>query len=119
MPPGTTTVARLARTRTVDLVTSGRRSGQPQRVEIWWFHFEERFIITGTPGPRDWYANILADPGVVIETRHGKFPGSAKVVTDAEFRKRFFIDGAAAWYSTQSQLASLVETAPMIEIVLA
>ncbi|MEX0667390.1 MAG: nitroreductase/quinone reductase family protein [Acidimicrobiia bacterium] len=70
MPPDETIVARLARTRTVGLVTTGRRTGRPQRVEIWWFHFEGRFIISGTPGPRDWYANILANSRVVIGTRH-------------------------------------------------
>ncbi len=116
MPPDTTTVIRLARTRTVDLVTIGRKSGQPQRVEIWWFCFEDRFIITGTPGPRDWYANILANPNAVIETRHGDFPATASTITDHPFRNRFFSDGATRWYSSQAELDALVETAPMIEL---
>ncbi|HUP17646.1 MAG TPA: nitroreductase family deazaflavin-dependent oxidoreductase [Acidimicrobiia bacterium] len=116
MPPDTTTVIRLARTRTVDLVTIGRKSSQPQRVEIWWFYFEDRFIITGTPGRRDWYANILANPRVVIETRHGDFPASASAVPDQPFRSRFFSDGAARWYSTQAEFDALVKTAPMIEL---
>jgi len=118
LPPDQTTINRLARTRTVDLVTIGRQSGQLRRVEIWWFHFEDRFIVTGTPGRRDWYANVLADPKVVIETRHGDLPGLARVVTDPEFRHRFFMDRATGWYSTQSQLTALVEAAPMIEVVL-
>jgi deazaflavin-dependent oxidoreductase (nitroreductase family) len=116
MPLDEETIARLARSRTVDLVTTGRRSGRPRRVEIWWFQFEERFIVTGTPGPRDWYANVLANPAVVIETRHGDFPGRATVVTDAQFRRRFFVDRKTLWYSTQSDLEALVKTAPMIEI---
>jgi deazaflavin-dependent oxidoreductase (nitroreductase family) len=118
MPPDATTVTRLARTRTVDLVTTGRRSGQPQTVEIWWFHFEDRFIITGTPGRRDWYANVLAHPRVVIQTRHGDFPATAVSVQDHEFRHRFFSDGAARWYTTQAELQALVAMAPMIEITL-
>ena len=117
--PDQTTITRLARTRTVDLVTIGRHSGQLRRVEIWWFNFEDRFIVTGTPGRRDWYANVLANPNVVIETRHGDFPGLARVVTDFEFRHRFFMDRAAMWYSTQSQLKALQDTAPMIDVVLA
>ena len=116
MPPDATTLTRLARTRTVDLVTTGRRSGQDQTVEIWWFHFEGRFIVTGTPGRRDWYANVLAHPGVVIQTRHGDFPATAIAVQDQEFRHRFFTHGAARWYATQAELRALVETAPMIEI---
>ena len=114
MPLDDETVARLARTRTVDLVTTGRRSGRPQRVEIWWFHFENRFVITGTPGPRDWYANILANSRVVIETRHGDFPATAVPVSDRDFRHRFFTSAVTRWYATQAELQDLVESAPMI-----
>jgi deazaflavin-dependent oxidoreductase (nitroreductase family) len=116
MPPDAPTISRLTTTRTVDLVTIGRKSGRSTRVEIWWFYFEDRFIITGTPGPRDWYANILDNPRVVIETRHGNFPATASTVSDRMFRKRFFSDGAARWYSTQAELDELIETAPMIEL---
>ncbi len=116
MPPDETTIARLARTRTVDLVTTGRRSGRPQKVEIWWFYFDDDFVITGTPGRRDWYANILTDPRVVIATRYGDFPGTAVTVSDRVFRSRFFSDGASRWYSTQAELDLLVKTAPMVRI---
>ena len=116
MPPDQTTITRLARTRTVDLVTTGRRSGRPQRVEIWWFQFEGGFVITGTPGRRDWYANILANPRIVIESRHGAFPGTAVPVPDQEFRRRFFSNGASSWYSSQAELDALVRTAPMVRV---
>jgi hypothetical protein len=58
--------AALAAVRTIEITTTGRRSGRPARVEIWWFHFENRFIITGTPGRRDWLANLEADPRIVV-----------------------------------------------------
>lgn len=118
MPPDSTTITRLARTRTVDLVTIGRRSGKPQRVEIWWFHFEERFIITGTPGRRDWFANVLANPRVVIKTRLGDFPATAAPVSDEPFRHCFFSDTTTRWYATQAELLALVRIAPMIELEL-
>jgi deazaflavin-dependent oxidoreductase (nitroreductase family) len=118
VPLDSATTARLARIRTIDLTTLGRRSGRPATVEIWWFHSEDRFIVTGTPGRRDWYANVLANPTVQVRARSEEYQGRAKVVNDREFRQRFFTDGAARWYSTQSQLNSLVERAPMIEIEL-
>ena len=114
MPLDEATVARLARTGTIDLVTTGRRTGRLQRVEIWWFHFENNFVITGTPGPRDWYANILANSRVVIETRHGDFPAVAVPVSDRDFRHRFFTSAVTRWYATQAELHDLVEMAPMI-----
>ena len=52
----------LAAYRTIDLTTVGRRSGRESRIEIWWFLVDGRFFITGTPGARDWYANVTFDP---------------------------------------------------------
>ncbi len=52
----------LARERTVDITTTGRRTGRPRRIEIWFHNLDGRIFITGTPGPRDWYANLLAHP---------------------------------------------------------
>ena len=104
--------------RTVDLTTIGRRSGRPRRVEIWWFRFEDRFIITGTPGRRDWLANIRVNPVVIVHTRFGEFAGTAREIVDPAYRRRFFESGETRWYSTQSSLDRLVADAPMVEIVL-
>ncbi len=114
--PSSNEVARLAQTMTIDLTTIGRRSGRPSRIEIWWFHIEDRFIITGTPGRRDWFANILADPSVTIHAPFGDYPGRAEIVTEAAFRRRVFTDPGIGWYRTQAELDRLVESAPMIEI---
>lgn len=111
-------VARLAQTMTIDLTTIGRRSGRASRIEIWWFHIEDRFIITGTPGKRDWYANVLADPTVTIHTGFGDYPGTAMVVTDVSFRRRVFTHPGIGWYRSQAELDELVASAPMIEIQL-
>jgi deazaflavin-dependent oxidoreductase (nitroreductase family) len=107
----------LAAQRTIDLTTRGRRSGRPRRVEIWWFHVEGRFIITGTPGRRDWLANIHADESVVIHVNGEDLPARAVPVDDLEFRRRFFTRPSTSWYSTQSELDHLVATAPMVEIL--
>jgi deazaflavin-dependent oxidoreductase (nitroreductase family) len=109
-------IDRLAATRTIDLTTTGRSSGTPSRIEIWWFHVDGRFLISGTPGPRDWMANVQADPSIVVHTRDGDFPGTARVVTDPELRRRFFTHPEVGWYRSQADLDRLVATAPMIEI---
>ena len=61
----------LAKDLTIDLTTTGRHSGRPRRIEIWMLKVGDRIVITGTPGPRDWYANLCAD-GRCIETRGTK-----------------------------------------------
>ena len=47
---------------TVDITTTGRKTGQPRRIEIWSHYFDGRIILTGSPGTRSWYANLQANP---------------------------------------------------------
>ncbi len=110
------TRATLAATRTVDLSTTGRRTGRTSRIEIWWFHVDNRFVITGTPGKRDWLANVLADPRVTIHAHGLDHPATARVIDDHGFRRRVFTDPEIGWYRTQAELDRLVADAPMIEI---
>lgn len=106
----------LAAHRTVDMTTFGRRSGEPRTVEIWWFHFEGRFIVTGTPGPRDWLANVRADRRVIVEVAGLTVEATAREVADRDFRSRFFAHSHARWYSSQAGYERLVAEAPMIEL---
>ena len=107
----------LASHRTIDLTTFGRRTGRPSRIEIWWFHFDDRFIITGTPGRRDWFANVAAHPEVVVHVKDLDLPARALIVTDQAFRHRFFTHSRVSWYRSQADLSRLVEDAPMIEVL--
>ncbi|HEX6945824.1 MAG TPA: nitroreductase/quinone reductase family protein [Acidimicrobiia bacterium] len=107
----------LARHRTVDMTTYGRKTGFPRTIEIWWFLFEDRFIVTGTPGPRDWLANVRSDPRVIVAIPGMQVDSIAREVDDLEFRRRFFADSQARWYSTQAGYERLVAEAPMIELV--
>lgn len=111
-------VERLAGTRTIEITTTGRQSGSPVRIEIWWFRFEGRFLITGTPGPRAWLANLLADPRLVVHVGGRDHPAVAHPVTDRDFRRRFFAlpDPEVAWYRAQAELADLVDHSPMVEV---
>ena len=52
----------LERDRTIDITTTGRKTGQRRRKEIWFHNIEGRIYITGQPGRRDWYANLVAQP---------------------------------------------------------
>jgi F420H(2)-dependent quinone reductase len=111
------TIKNLAATRTIDLTTIGKRTGEHRTVEIWWFHVDGRFIITGTPGRRDWVANVRADNSVLIATSFGEYRGNAVEISDPTFRRRVFTDPMTSWYKTQEELDHLVATAPMVEIV--
>ncbi len=106
----------LARHRTIDLTTIGRKTGRPRRIEIWWFHVDGRFVITGTPGRRDWLANIHSTPEVTIHVAGSDIQARATPIDDPEVRARVFRDASTSWYTTQAELDRLVETSPMVEI---
>ena len=52
----------LERDLVIDITTTGRKTGRPRRKEIWFHNVDGQLYITGSPGRRDWYANLLANP---------------------------------------------------------
>ena len=109
----------LADDPTIDITTTGRRSRQPRRIEIWMLDIDGRFFITGTPGRRDWLANLGADPRLVIHLKrhaHLDLDARAEPVTDELTRRRVLEHLSAHWYSAQSSMADLLAAAPMVEV---
>jgi deazaflavin-dependent oxidoreductase (nitroreductase family) len=79
--------------RTIDITTTGRRSGKPRRIEIWFYRFEDSIYLSGLPGPRtrDWLANLAAEPHFTFHLKHGvvaDLPAVATVITDRQERRR-------------------------------
>jgi deazaflavin-dependent oxidoreductase (nitroreductase family) len=104
---------------TIDITTTGRRSGQARRIEIWMLDVDGRFFITGTPGRRDWLANLHADPRLVVHLKRRArqdLDARAAPVTDPETRRHVLEHPSARWYRSQTALDELVATAPMVEV---
>jgi deazaflavin-dependent oxidoreductase (nitroreductase family) len=86
-------LAALARNRTIDVTTTGARSGRPRRIELWAWVADGRVYLTGTPGRRDWYANLRADPDFTFHLKHGAhadLPARARPIEDAPERRAIF-----------------------------
>jgi len=104
---------------TVDITTTGRSSGGSSRIEIWMLHIDGRFFITGTPGPRDWFANLGRDARLVVHLKqavNADVAATARVVVDPGTRRWLFEHDAASWYRGQVDTAELVASAPMVEL---
>jgi deazaflavin-dependent oxidoreductase (nitroreductase family) len=66
------TRAALKNSQVIDLTTTGRRTGQLRRIEIFLHNDQGQLFITGMPRAdrtRDWIYNIEADPNVVIHVK--------------------------------------------------
>jgi deazaflavin-dependent oxidoreductase (nitroreductase family) len=110
----------LASDMTIDITTFGRRSGKERRIEIWFLNIDGTIYITGTPGPRDWFANVQKNPALrfhLKESITADLNARAMVVTDADERARVFQATSAQWYLQQGDdLDSLLAEAPMVRV---
>lgn len=110
----------LADDPTVDITTTGRKTGLARRIEIWMLDVDGRFFITGTQGRRDWLANLNADPLLVVHLKrhaHVDLTARANTVDDVATRRAVLEHLSASWYRDQEPLDELVDTAPMVEVV--
>jgi hypothetical protein len=65
------TPASRARERTIDITTTGARTGRPRRIEVWFYRVDGRIYLSTSPARRSWYANIVANPDLVFHLKHG------------------------------------------------
>ena len=83
--------------RTIDITTTGRRSGRPRRIEIVFYRFEDAVYLSGVPAPqrRDWLANLAAEPHLTFHLKNdvvADLPAVATVITDPAERGRVLAD---------------------------
>jgi len=79
--------------RTIDITTTGRRSGQPRRIEIVFYRLGGDIYLSGIPAPkiRNWLANLAVEPKFTFHLKHGvvaDLPATATVIVDLAERRR-------------------------------
>jgi len=80
----------LATNQTIEITTIGRSSGQPRRIETALFVIDHRPYLSGFPGKRDWYANLLANPAFTLHLKQSvvaDLPAVATPITDHAARQ--------------------------------
>jgi len=82
-------------------------------------YIDGRVFITGTPGVRDWYANLVANPEFTFHLKESALtdlPARAAPVTDSVERKRVMSAPETEWYRAQATMEELVAGSPMVEV---
>lgn len=108
----------LAQDRVIDITTIGRKTDQPRRIEIWFHRWNGRYYITGLPGRRSWYANLLANPHFTFhlkESIQADLPAQARPVT-AEAERREILSGITRRLGRSNDLEAWVARSPLVEI---
>ncbi len=66
------------------LTTTGRVSGRPHKIEIWFGNNEDIiYLLSGGGMESDWAKNISANPSVSVRIAAHHFMGTARLVTEA------------------------------------
>jgi len=119
----------LGSDRTIDIVTTGARTGLERTTEIWFTNISGRIIICGTPsadgsrGPRanrDWLANLKRNPEFLFRFKESvslALPARAVLVTEPADRQHIMSAAETAWYRDQGfSIDDLVRGAPIVEV---
>jgi deazaflavin-dependent oxidoreductase (nitroreductase family) len=109
----------LKHDRTIDITTTGRKSGQPRRIEIWFYRAGDKIYLSGSPGRRSWYANLLADPNFTFhlkESLKADLPARAVPITDEDAR-RAIMRQILVDINQTGELDTWVAGSPLMEVV--
>ena len=75
----------LAREDLCYLTTTGRVSGRPHTIEIWFvLNGNTLYMLSGGLDKADWVKNLLRLPDVMVRIRERVFAGKGRVVQDAQ-----------------------------------
>jgi deazaflavin-dependent oxidoreductase (nitroreductase family) len=104
---------------TIDITTTGRRSGQPRRLEIVFHNIGGRIYISGTPYPkkRGWLLNLEANPHFTFHLKgktRADLPAVARVIDDDAERRTILPYVARAW--NRNDIDRMVRYSPLIEV---
>jgi len=110
----------LANDLVIDITTIGRHSGEPKRLEIWFHNVDDRYYITGRPGPRSWYANVVANPAITFhfkESTEADLDGTARAITDPDEKRTVFLSARKlSEYINEDNVQQWVDGSPLIEV---
>jgi deazaflavin-dependent oxidoreductase (nitroreductase family) len=113
-------VRTLSHGQTIDITTTGRRSGLPRRIEIALHNFDTRLYISGMPRPgrtRAWIHNLGANPRLTVHLKGAlpaDLPATARIITDEAERRAVFERIVLVWRG--QDVETMTRHSPLIEV---
>src|SRR3954453_18772125 len=95
---------KVAGQSTVEITTTGRKSGKPHTKPIWFVYDQGHFYLqSGKEGKSDWYLNLKKNPQLSLKIGALTFSGKARFVEDTQeierihglFSSKYFLARAA------------------------
>jgi deazaflavin-dependent oxidoreductase (nitroreductase family) len=107
----------LSRGHRIDITTTGRRSGMPRRIELVFHNIDGRIVISGLPGRRDWYANLVANPSFMFHLTgpvKADLPATARPITEPVERRALMERVARTWQ--RNDVEFMIRRSPLVEV---
>lgn len=77
-------ISALAREEYCYVTSTGRVTGKPHRIEIWFGMAGETLYLLSGDGKSDWGKNMRVQPQVTVELGGRTFTAQTRIVTDAQ-----------------------------------
>jgi deazaflavin-dependent oxidoreductase (nitroreductase family) len=107
----------LSRGHTIDITTIGRQSGEPRRIELVFHNIDGHVFLSGLPGRRDWYANLVANPSLTFHLKgavKADLPATARPIVEPTERRAVMQQVAQNW--GRNDLDVMLERSPLVEV---
>jgi deazaflavin-dependent oxidoreductase (nitroreductase family) len=107
----------LSRGHTIDITTIGRKTGQPRQIETVFHNIDGRIVLSGLPGKRSWYANLLANPRFTFHLKgavKADLPATARAIVEPVERRAVMERVARNW--GRRDLDVMLERSPLVEV---
>jgi deazaflavin-dependent oxidoreductase (nitroreductase family) len=108
----------LRRGHLIDITTTGKRTALPRRVELVFHNIGGRVYISGLPGRRSWYANLVANPRLTFHLKRvvqADLPATARPITEPIERRAVMEQVARNW--DRHDVDVMMAHSPLVEVV--
>jgi len=109
----------LSKNGTIDITTTGRKTGEQRRIEIMFHAIDGNVYISGYPRPqkRRWLLNLEANPRFTFhlkETVKADLPATARAIRDPQERRTVLARVAQTF--GRDDIDTMVEQSPLVEV---
>ncbi len=122
LPEVAAALERIADGSTIELTTTGRRTGKEHTKPIWFVVHDGAILVqAGKDGATDWYRNLEKTPAVVVRRGDYTFRARAVPITDAArietihalFREKYTSARILSWFGSSIGQGRPVELVPI------
>ncbi|MEO8272664.1 MAG: nitroreductase family deazaflavin-dependent oxidoreductase [Chloroflexota bacterium] len=106
---------------TIDITTTGRKSGEPRRIEMMFHSFDGHVYISGMPNPdgtRAWLQNMRANPSFTFHLKQlvqADLPATAREITEDPERHAVLEKVARVW---RRDVEPMRKFSPLVEVTI-